>query len=102
VQGLRLHHPFLVPWTIPARAYPHQEAPVSTVSARILLLGARSLSPELVEQMLRAIAEHMPDLIARHPAAADFQVNRRPTLADGLSIDLHPGAERFFASVSEP
>jgi TRAP-type uncharacterized transport system substrate-binding protein len=42
----------------------------------------------------------MPDLIARHPAAADINVKKRPTLDDGLSIDLHPGAERFFRSTS--
>jgi TRAP transporter TAXI family solute receptor len=102
LEGLRLSHPFLVPTTIPAHAYPHQASAVHTASARILLLGARSLSPELVEQVLRAIATHQPDLVARHPAAANFAVDRRPMLADGLSIDLHPGAERFFRSVSKP
>ena len=100
LQGLRLKHPFLVPWTIPARVYPHQDSSVSTVSARILLLASRSLSSDLVEQVLRAIAAHMPDLIARHPAAAEINVKKKPTLDDGLSIDLHPGAERFFQSVS--
>lgn len=100
LQGLRVKHPFLVPWTIPARVYPHQDSSVSTVSARILLLVSRSLSSDLVEQVLRAIAAHMPDLIARHPAAADINVKKKPTLDDGLSIDLHPGAERFFQSVS--
>jgi uncharacterized protein len=98
LQGLRMKHPFLVPWTIPARVYAHQESSVSTVSARHLLLASRSLSPDLVEQILRAIDTHMPDLIARHPAAAEINVKKRPTLDDGLSIDLHPGAERFFRS----
>jgi TRAP transporter TAXI family solute receptor len=96
VQGLRLKHPFLVPWTIPARVYPHQESPVPTVSGRILLLASRSLSAEVVERILRAIAAQMPDLIARHPAAAEINVTKKPTVDDGLSIDLHPGAERFF------
>jgi TRAP transporter TAXI family solute receptor len=98
LQGLRMKHPFLVPWTIPARVYPHQESAVSTVSARILLLASRSLSADLAEQILRAIDSRMPDLIARHPAAADINVKERPTLDDGLSIDLHPGAEGFFRS----
>ena len=100
LQGLRMKHPFLVPWTIPARVYPHQEASVPTVSARMLVLGSRSLPPDLVEQILRTIDTHMPDLIARHPAAAEINVTKRPTLDDGLSIDLHPGAERFFRSAS--
>ncbi len=100
LQGLRLKHPFLVPWAIPPRVYPHQDAPVSTVSARILLLASTSLSSDLVEEVLQAIAARMPDLIARHPAAAEINVKKKPTLDDGLSIDLHPGAERFFQTVS--
>jgi TRAP transporter TAXI family solute receptor len=100
LQGLRMKHPFLVPWNIPARVYPHQDAPVPTVSGRMLLLASRSLPSDLVEQVLRAIGTHMPDLVARHPAAADINVRQRPTLDDGLSIDLHPGAERFFESAS--
>jgi TRAP transporter TAXI family solute receptor len=100
VQGLRVKHPFLVPWTIPARVYPHQDVPVPTVSARMLLLASRSLSSEVVEQVMRAVSTHMPDLIARHPAAADLNMKKRPTFDDGLSIDLHPGAERFFQLAS--
>jgi TRAP transporter TAXI family solute receptor len=100
LQGLRLKHPFLVPWTIPARVYAHQDAPVPTVSARILLLASKSLSADLLEQIMRAIGTHMPDLVARHPAAAAINVKQRPTLDDGLSIDLHPGAERFFESAA--
>lgn len=100
VRGLQLKHPFLLPWTIPARVYPHQDAAISTVSTRILLLASRSLSADLAEQILRSIGTHLPDLIARHPAAAEINVKKRPTLDDGLSIDLHPGAERYFQSVS--
>jgi TRAP-type uncharacterized transport system substrate-binding protein len=100
VQGLRLKHPFLVPWTIPARVYPHQETPVPTVSGRILLLASRSLPSDVVEQVLRTIRAHLPDLVARHPAAAEINVKARPTLDEGLSIDLHPGGEQFFQSTS--
>jgi TRAP transporter TAXI family solute receptor len=100
IQGLRVKHPFLVPWTIPAHVYPHQDLPVSTVSARMLLVASRSLSSDVVEHVMRAVRAHMPDLIARHPAAADMNLKKRPTFDDGLSIDLHPGAERFFQVAS--
>jgi TRAP transporter TAXI family solute receptor len=100
LRGLHLKDPFLLPWTIPARVYQHQDFAVSTISARILLLASRSLPADLAEQILRAISTHLPDLIARHPAAAEINVKKKPTLDDGLSIDLHPGAERYFQSVS--
>jgi hypothetical protein len=96
VQGLRVKHPFLVAWTIPPRVYLHQEGSVPTVSARMMVVASRSLSSDLVANILRAIATHMPDLIARHAAAADLNLTMKPALDDGLSIDLHPGADRFF------
>ena len=100
MQALRIKNPFLVPWTIPPRVYPHQDAAISTVSGRILLLGSASLPPAVIEQVLSAIGAHLPDLIARHPAAAAINVKSKPGLEEGLSIDLHPGAERFFQSVA--
>jgi hypothetical protein len=99
LDGLRLKHPFLVPWTIPARVYATQDAAVPTVSGRILLLASKSLSAGRVEEILRAIDTHMPDLMARHPAAADINLKKRPTVDEGLSIDLHPGADRFFSQI---
>jgi uncharacterized protein len=100
LHGLHVNHPFLAPWTIPARVYPHQDAAIPTLSGRILLVSSRSLPSELAERVLKALAGHLPDLIARHPAAADIEVTSKPGVDDGLSIDLHPGAERFFQSVS--
>ena len=100
VQALRIKNPFLVPWTIPPRVYPNQDAAISTVSARILLLGSASLPPSTIERILHAVRAHLPDLIARHPAAAAINVKSKPGLEEGLSIDLHPGAERFFQSVA--
>jgi TRAP transporter TAXI family solute receptor len=99
LRGLRLKHPFLTTYTLPPRLYPHQEEPVVTVSSSMLLVASRSLPDDVVGRVMTAIAGHLPDLIARHPAAADIQIMRRPTIDDGLSIDLHPGAERFFESV---
>ena len=101
IQGLRLKHPFLRPWTIPARVYARQDEPVPTVSARMTLLASKSLSADLVEQLLHATVAHMPEVVARHPAAADILVTRRPTIEDGLSIELHPGSERFFGTLGK-
>jgi uncharacterized protein len=100
LDGFRVKQPFLVPWTVPARVYPHQESSLPTVSARIMLVAARALPPGLVEDMLRVIAAHKPELIARHPAASDINVTEKPTFDAGLTIDLHPGAERFFAAAA--
>jgi len=102
VDGLRLNHPFLIPLTIPKGTYPNQDAPVSTVSSKMLLVASTSVPPRVIEQILNIIATHIPDLIARHPAASEIDLKKRPTVADGMSIDLHPGAEMFYQRPSRP
>jgi len=102
VEGLRLNHPFLIPLTIPKGTYAHQDAPVSTMSSKLLLVASASVPPRVVEEILNIIATHIPDLIARHPSASEFDLKKRPTVAEGLSIDLHPGAEMFYQRVSRP
>ena len=101
LQGLRFKHPFLVPWTIPARVYARQDEPVPTLSGRIVLVASKSISIDLADRLMEVVALHLPDLVARHPAAADMLVKRRPTIDDGLSIDLHPGSERFFGELGK-
>ena len=89
-----------MPWTIPSRVYANQNSAVPTVGARILLVASNAIPSDLVERILQAINAHLPDLIARHPAAADINVTKRPTVDEGLSIDLHPGAIRYYESLS--
>jgi TRAP transporter TAXI family solute receptor len=102
VEGLRLNHPFLLPLTIPKGTYLHQDASVSTVSSKMLLVAATSVPPRVVDQILDAIARHIPDLIARHPIASEIDLKKRPSIAEGMSIELHPGAETFYQRASRP
>ena len=96
LRSLKLKHPFLLPSEIPARTYPHQDVSAWTISARMLLLASRTLAPDVVDRMMTIIAGHRPDLIARHPAAAEIIVSRLPAIEDGLSVELHPGAQQYF------
>jgi TRAP transporter TAXI family solute receptor len=102
VEGLRRNHPFLIPMTIPQGTYVHQDASVSTVSNKMLLVASTSVPARVVEQILSAIATHIPDLIAHHPIASEIDLKKRPTVADGMSIELHPGAELFYQRASRP
>jgi TRAP transporter TAXI family solute receptor len=102
VDGLRLNNPFLIPLTIPKGTYPNQDASVSTVSSKILLVASTSVPPRVIEQILNIIATHLPDLITRHPSASEFDLKKRPTVAEGMSIELHPGAELFYQRISHP
>jgi TRAP transporter TAXI family solute receptor len=102
VEGLRRNHPFLIPLTLPAGTYPAQDASASTVACKMLLVASTSVPPRVVDQILTTIAARIPDLIARHPMASEIDLSKRPTVADGMSIELHPGAEMFYQRASRP
>jgi TRAP-type uncharacterized transport system substrate-binding protein len=68
----------------------------------MLLVASTSVPPRVVDQILNTMATHIPDLIARHPMASEIDLSKRPTVADGMSIELHPGAEMFYQRASRP
>ncbi len=96
IQGLRANQPFWTPITIPAGVYPGQQEPVTTIGVKALLVGSCALSPEVVERLLASLFDNVPDLIAHHQRAAEISLKTASKLEDGMSIDLHPGAERFY------
>lgn len=96
VEGLRLNQPFMLPFTIPKGTYPRQDTSVITVSSKILLLASASIPDTVVGTLLETIASRIPDLIARHPTAAEIDFARRPSIGSGMSIDLHSGAANFY------
>lgn len=95
IAGLRSRQPFLTPVTIPALTYPNQDAPVSAVAVKAMLVAHSSLDADLVYEITRAVFGNVADLIAHHPRAADIDPDRAQGLEDGMAIDLHPGAERY-------
>jgi TRAP transporter TAXI family solute receptor len=95
--GLRVNNPFYHLVTIPAHAYPGQESDTSTLGVRALLVASRSLDDETVQKILDAMFGSIPDLIAHHPRASEISITTASQFEGGLSIDLHPGARRFYA-----
>jgi hypothetical protein len=96
LRGLRVSNPFLVTFTIPAHVYANQETDVSTIGAKAMLVGRPDLDDATVDRILDAIFSSIPDLIAHHPRASEISLAHAFRLDDGLSIDLHPAAKKFF------
>jgi TRAP transporter TAXI family solute receptor len=96
LRGLRVANPFLVQIQIPAHVYATQDSAVSSVGVKAMLVGRADLDDGTVEQALTAIFSSIPDLIAHHPRASEISLANAFRLEDGLSIDLHPAARRFF------
>ncbi|MBI4161740.1 MAG: TAXI family TRAP transporter solute-binding subunit, partial [Acidobacteria bacterium] len=98
LRGLILNHPFYHPIMIPARTYPNQEKDIPSIGVKAMLIASRSMHDEVVQAILETIFNSIPDLTSYHPRAADISLKTAYRFEDGLTIDLHPAAERFFRS----
>jgi TRAP transporter TAXI family solute receptor len=79
--------------TIPAETYDGQSEDVATAAIGNILVTHAGVSDETAYQMTKLMFENLEKLVASHSAAADIDPANALT---GLSIPLHPGAERYY------
>jgi len=68
-----------------------------TVGVKNLLVGSSQLEPDFVATIMRVIFENKAALVATHAEARHLE---RPATFDGTPAPYHPGAIRYFESVS--
>jgi len=78
---------------IPANTYKGQTAEVLTVSVKSMLAVSSKMDANLVYEMLKTMYASPDRLIAAHKKGADIKLTNG---TEGMSIPLHPGAEKFF------
>ena len=87
-------YPYLVPGKIPANVYPGvPDTP--TLQVHALLVVGSTLSDDIVYQMTAALwSDRTRSLLENgHPQGKAITID---TALDGISIPLHPGAERYY------
>jgi TRAP transporter TAXI family solute receptor len=87
----------LVPFTIPARTYPGQDAPVPTVAATALLVARADVPDAQVDALLDL-------LFVRREAAASASVAQiaTRTAREGVTIPMLAAADRWLAAHGSP
>lgn len=86
--------------TIAAMVYPEQREAVATVAVPALLVTTDELSQDEVARLVHSVYESSNDLLA-HGSAQGSQVSAR-TARRGLTIPLHPGAEKALLELTTP
>jgi TRAP transporter TAXI family solute receptor len=86
-------NPYYTIGTIPIGAYKGLEEDLYTLSTNAMLVVHEDVDEEDVYEMTKAIWENQIELQDIHPSLNDFTINSG---VKGLSIDLHPGAERYY------
>lgn len=89
---------FYTPTVIPGGTYRGVDADVTTVSVKSMLAVSAKLPTALVYDLLKAMYSNTERLVAAHKKGADIKL---ATATDGMSIPLHPGAEKFFAEMKK-
>jgi TRAP transporter TAXI family solute receptor len=85
-------HPDLVPVTLPANTYPGQAQAVDTVAATALLVATAGMPDSAIEGLLQQVYGGIDFLQAGSAAGS---LIARTTARVGLTLPLHPAAERF-------
>lgn len=83
-----------IPYTLPAKTYPGQFQPVSTIGLTAMLIGNQTMPEERVSELLDTMLKSV-NAVARKEMRAAFLT--RQTAQTGISIPLHPAAEKFYA-----
>lgn len=96
--ALKQKYPAYYPFTIPAGTYEKQKEPVQTVAVANMLIVREDLPEDLVYNLTKAIFENLDTLVATHKAASTIQVK---DAQNGLTVPLHPGAERYLKEKGE-
>ena len=89
-------YPFFSEAEIPAGTYSNDE-PVPTASIMNQLLVSPDLNDDQVYALTKALFDNLDELHAAHQAAEEITLD---TVEEGLAVELHPGAQRYFDEVN--
>lgn len=94
--NLMKDYSFYTEYIIPANTYKGQTEDVKTLTVKSMLAVSSELSEDVVYNMLKSIYENGTRITNAH-SVGKFIV--KETGLEGMSIKLHPGAEKYFKEI---
>ncbi|UKK96819.1 TAXI family TRAP transporter solute-binding subunit [Brevibacillus brevis] len=91
IDAIIAKYPYYVKTTVPANTYQTVPEEVTTVSVKSMLLIRSDLSNDLVYKVTKAIFENSDKL--GHAKAKEIKLEN---VKNGVSIPVHPGAQKYF------
>ncbi len=96
VKKLQVDYPFYVEFTIPAGSYSGQEEDVPTTAVMAMLVVRADMEEDLVYNITKSLFENLETIGNAHEKGKEISVE---TANEGMPIDLHPGAKKYFEEV---
>ena len=95
-QQLISDYSFYTRYPIPAGTYNGVDEELWTVAVKATFIVSNDLSEDLVYEMTKALFEKKDDITAAHAKGAELD----PAAAiEGISVPLHPGAEKYYREI---
>ncbi|PYZ95896.1 C4-dicarboxylate ABC transporter substrate-binding protein [Alteribacter lacisalsi] len=91
IENLTSEYPYYTEYTVEGDTYGTDEA--TTVAVQAMLIASNDLPEDQVYEMTRALFENLDVIEGTHARGGDISLE---TAQDGMSIELHPGAQRYF------
>ncbi|MEF8822528.1 MAG: TAXI family TRAP transporter solute-binding subunit [Desulfohalobiaceae bacterium] len=88
--------PFYTQQPVPAGSYPGQDEDAKTVSVMAILAARADLDQDIVYKIMKAMYENIDKI---HSAHSKFKNVSTDVAMDGMTIPLHPGAEKYLKEV---
>lgn len=85
-------YPFYTQITVPAGTYGPVTEDVKTVAVQATLIASNDLSEDVVYELLKVMDENRDALVNGHAKFEEFSIE---SAANGVSIDFHPGAQKY-------
>lgn len=85
-------YPYYTQVTIPANSYSSVAEDVNTVAVQATLIASNELSEDVVYELMKGMDENLESLRKGHAKFAEFSIEGA---ANGVSIDFHPGAQKY-------
>jgi hypothetical protein len=93
VDKLLADYSYYTPMTIPAETYPGQTEDVKAVSIMAMLVVKADMPEQEAYDITKAVFEGIDKIKAAHSVG---QYISKESAKDGVSIPMHPGAEKYF------
>lgn len=94
--GFYQKYPYYSPRVIPAGLYKGIDQPVPTFEQTTIWLAHKDLAPDVVYQMVKRMYSPEARAFLGNAIGRAFQEMAAETAFNGMTIPLHPGAERYW------
>jgi hypothetical protein len=95
-QKLLDEFPFYTQQPVPAGSYPGVDEEATTISVMAILAARQDLEDDIVYKIMKAMYENLDKIHGAHAKFKDISVDQA---MNGMTIPLHPGAEKYLKEV---